>query len=335
MLTGLTGCAKVVCLPKIMIMTNKPHNFGTTDDVVQKAPQKPNFRATQTIEAARPFTQILAESETVKRAGHAPDAPPEPDSNSVLTPEQISAAVRAAMDLLNAPELSSSAKENVLILVNAVSTGVSQAVVIERSRRDSVRLMSVDGLTNILNRMGYLAREHSSFTDSERAGMPFSIVMIDIDKFKLVNDTRGHACGDYVLQRFAKIINDFLSHPDYEGVSFGRIGGEEFCLALPNFDLTRASILANALREVVANASFEYDEDKFCITVSMGLSESMRGETPDDTRKKADMALYQSKKSGRNALTSWQQLSGGAFTLEPVNVALTDAEVMREISGRG
>jgi len=133
------------------------------------------------------------------------------------------------------------------------------------------------------------------------AAEPLCIAIMDIDHFKQVNDTYGHAAGDDVLLQIGRLVRANLRPED----SAARIGGEEFVLILPHTLLPGAISAVERLREAIAGAAFKHHGRKLPqVTVSLGLVEVERGETPEQLLARADVALYAAKQSGRNR-TEW------------------------------
>lgn len=144
-----------------------------------------------------------------------------------------------------------------------------------------------DNLTKILNRNGFLKR-------LSEINNKYTLAIIDIDKFKSINDTYGHDVGDYVLKNLATLISNKIRTTDI----FARWGGEEFVLVLDTPDLLQAQNISDNLRKEVENSKFKTVGK---ITISIGISEfKTKNDTFEDVFKKADQALYQAKMSGRN-----------------------------------
>ena len=164
------------------------------------------------------------------------------------------------------------------------------------------KIAEEDHLTKSYNRryiMDVLARERSL---ANRVGKTFSILMFDIDHFKRVNDEFGHLIGDQILTDFARRVKTELRgmdtvNPTSHKSSFGRYGGEEFIAVLPETDLLGARRCADRIRELIAVHSFT---DNCTITVSAGVAEHKIGETIPQMLTRADQALYQAKRDGRN-----------------------------------
>ena len=162
--------------------------------------------------------------------------------------------------------------------------------------QEAIRSALTDPLTGAGNRIcldNVLARE---FELASRYQQPLSILMIDIDYFKRVNDTFGHAAGDKVLKTVAETLRVTSRCAD---MAF-RYGGEEFVLLLNKTDLAGARIIAERLRSTIAGLSCIYENSEIPITISIGIAEVREGETRDNLLKRADDALYKAKHSGRN-----------------------------------
>ena len=120
--------------------------------------------------------------------------------------------------------------------------------------------------------------------------------MLDLDHFKNVNDTYGHAAGDKMLKAFVQVAQQDLRKIDY----FGRYGGEEFLLIMSDTRLNGACATAERLRSSVAAARFNDIDPKLIQTVSIGIAEFRRGESVDQIQLRADKAMYKAKANGRN-----------------------------------
>jgi len=156
------------------------------------------------------------------------------------------------------------------------------------------QLANFDGLTELVNRRYFMEQLSVYF---ERGNAPMVLLMLDLDHFKQINDTYGHAIGDAVLQVFSRILLDKLSS---FGVA-GRIGGEEFAVLLPQSNLAKAKLWAERLREAVALMRVPYLDGEVSVTISIGVAEFESAlKTIDDWLSNADKALYCAKHSGRN-----------------------------------
>lgn len=156
-----------------------------------------------------------------------------------------------------------------------------------RERADS------DKLTELLNHGAGEVELRAQIAHAGESGQPLSIVLLDIDHFKAVNDDHGHAMGDLVLERLGRLINRRLNRQDV-GV---RWGGEEFLLILIETDAERARQAAESFRSLIAETGFH---DEIAITVSFGVAQWRPGESLEALFKRADVALYEAKDQGRN-----------------------------------
>lgn len=161
------------------------------------------------------------------------------------------------------------------------------------------RLATLDELTNILNRRRFFELGQLELDRSRRYHLDLAAILLDIDHFKKINDTYGHTTGDRVLSGIAQIIGQNIREVDL----FGRYGGEEFVILLPQSDSQSAGEAAERLRELVAELKFSTDRGPFAVTISLGIAQL----TPDVQAlaaliDRADQAMYSAKQAGRNCL---------------------------------
>ncbi len=157
-----------------------------------------------------------------------------------------------------------------------------------------------DPVTGVKNRASMDATLQRDLDLARRHKTPLSLIMVDIDKFKLVNDTYGHIAGDAVLRDVANCITECTRKSD---IVF-RYGGEEFAIVLSNTDLAGAKLLAERIRLAVAKQKFRYDELVIQVTVSLGLTRYQEGDVLKTLIERADKALYDAKLQGRNRVVS-------------------------------
>ncbi|WP_198341827.1 ligand-binding sensor domain-containing diguanylate cyclase [Oceanisphaera avium] len=163
------------------------------------------------------------------------------------------------------------------------------------------RQARADSLTGLPNRRAFDEAMASAFSRAERTPLPITLVVLDIDHFKLVNDTWSHEVGDQVLKVVAELIRNEIREVDFPA----RWGGEEFTILLPNTDLMTSVLVAERLRESVMEHDFGYLAADFKLTVSIGLAEAAPGMDAVQLLANADVALYQAKGQGRNRVVTF------------------------------
>jgi diguanylate cyclase (GGDEF)-like protein len=158
-------------------------------------------------------------------------------------------------------------------------------------------LATTDSLTGILNRRHFIELSEKEMSRAQRSGTPLSIAMIDIDHFKIINDTHGHTVGDLVIKELVALCKDDLRPYDL----LGRIGGEEFAIMMVQCDLQKAFTVSERLRKRIVNHVISADGKDISIKISVGVAElSGDMESFESIMNRADQALYVAKKLGRN-----------------------------------
>jgi diguanylate cyclase len=192
----------------------------------------------------------------------------------------------------------------VLISVSSIAGDISslrRELSLSRRKLQSsltvIREMAIhDDLTGFFNRTHLMDLIETESNRSIRNGSVFSLAMIDIDKFKSINDTYGHQTGDYVLKTFAAVIRSILRKTDF----CGRYGGEEFLIVLTQTDLQAAKVFAERIRDCVEKSLFPSLGPDSRVTVSIGMAAYKMQENIERTIARADEALYRAKNGGRN-----------------------------------
>jgi diguanylate cyclase (GGDEF)-like protein len=159
-------------------------------------------------------------------------------------------------------------------------------------------LTIIDALTSCPNKRFFNEFLDREIARSNRHKRPLSVLMIDIDNFKTVNDTMGHLAGDSALKAMATLVRETIRREEL----FSRFGGEEFAIILPETKIEQALILAEKIRAIVENNEFEFESKKFNITVSIGVA-TTDGDPPttiDQLIQQSDARLYMAKNSGKN-----------------------------------
>jgi two-component system cell cycle response regulator len=167
----------------------------------------------------------------------------------------------------------------------------------------TIEMAVTDGLTGLHNRR-YLERHLTTLVQQATArDKPLSVLVLDIDHFKAINDGYGHAVGDEVLREFSRRLRKTV-----RGIDLAcRMGGEEFVIAMPETDAALAIVVAERLRHRIATERFSIPDtgESIEVTVSIGIS-SLHStiDTPETLIKRADSAMYRAKKSGRNRIAA-------------------------------
>lgn len=159
-------------------------------------------------------------------------------------------------------------------------------------------LAHTDSLTGLYNRHRMLESLELQASMFARNRSIFTLVFVDIDHFKKFNDTYGHFCGDYVLREAASLMKKNLRKGDV----LARWGGEEFLIMLPDTDVNGARIMTEKIRKAIADEHFHLAGENFSVTMTFGLAQHEIDNSIEDSLKKADNALYEGKKTGRNCV---------------------------------
>jgi diguanylate cyclase (GGDEF)-like protein len=176
------------------------------------------------------------------------------------------------------------------------------------------RLATTDSLTGLANRRRLFDCLEQEVYRAQRYGTALSLVMFDIDHFKRINDSWGHATGDWVLCRIARETHQLLRKTDQAG----RYGGEEFVVLLPETDLSEALLLAQRLRQRISDTAITPEHDApMPVTVSVGVAALAPDETGEELIHRADQALYRAKQNGRNRVET---------ALDPIHFGREEAE---------
>jgi diguanylate cyclase (GGDEF)-like protein len=173
----------------------------------------------------------------------------------------------------------------------------------DRLRNEVADLALLDDLTGVGNRRHLVQRLTEECARSERSGQPFALLVIDLDGFKGINDTHGHAAGDACLQHFTLMAQTRLRPGDM----LARSGGDEFCIVLPSSTLREGAMIARRILDVCRADAEQCVGSDIPIAVSIGVAQWTRemGGFPDRLIAAADHALYDAKKDGRNCFAAY------------------------------
>ncbi|HSI24855.1 MAG TPA: GGDEF domain-containing protein [Methylotenera sp.] len=191
-----------------------------------------------------------------------------------------------------------------VLLQKTFNGNLELAYDLEQAKKQAENLARTDALTGLNNRRAFFDKAEPLFAYCKRSQQPVSALMLDVDHFKKINDSYGHAAGDIALRNLAKLIKTNLRDSDLAC----RFGGEEFAVLLPNTNAEEAMGMANMLKQLMASTIIALaDENALSLTASFGIAEN--GETVEDLLNHADKAMYAAKNSGRNHVMSYCHIS--------------------------
>ncbi len=218
--------------------------------------------------------------------------------------EVLAAVALAALGYGTAQAVTVDPRARAIAVLAVVALTAVVTVFVIRLRTERARLIgdlrmlaTHDALTGALNRGAFETFLAAELARARRHRRPLSVVLLDLDHFKRVNDRHGHAAGDHALRRAATIVADHTRAGDI----FSRIGGEEFILLLPDTGLEHAELLAESLRAMVEETT---RDDAAPLTVSVGVAGAEAGQATWEIVLAADRALYEAKRRGRNCVVT-------------------------------
>jgi diguanylate cyclase (GGDEF)-like protein len=205
-------------------------------------------------------------------------------------------------------------------LVSIVARELAGPLRIAALVEESQRLATTDPLTGLMNRRAFTAAAQREVERATRYKSPFAVLMLDVDRFKSINDSRGHSSGDAVLAAIGRLLGTLLRKLDF----VGRWGGEEFTVALPSTDIEGAAIVAERIRAAIAAMAVkDARRDPIAVTASLGVATYREGDTVDTLVDRADRAMYVAKTSGRDRVS----VAPPAAKPEPIADATTASVV--------
>jgi diguanylate cyclase (GGDEF)-like protein len=167
---------------------------------------------------------------------------------------------------------------------------------LSRANEELSRLAGTDSLTSLANRRTFEEAMARDISRSQRTGEPMCVIVMDVDHFKSVNDTHGHAAGDYVLTMIGEVLRGALRTGDLPA----RWGGEEFIALLPNCPIDGGVVIAERIRKSLEQREMSTQGKNFRVTASLGVAQLAPAEAPPKLVERADAAMYEAKRSGRN-----------------------------------
>ena len=199
-----------------------------------------------------------------------------------------------------------------LVIYFLIKTLTKEIAERKRTQDELQKLAITDPLSGLFNRRHFFEIAEKEFSESVRYDRPLSLIILDLDLFKEINDTYGHHAGDQVLIHIGSLLHNAFREPD----TLARYGGEEFVVLLPETDCASAKIVAERLRKLVEEALTQYEGHTIHLTASFGVAEKgdHGEETFDQLVSKADQALYEAKRKGRNQVLCFHEENGKLFS---------------------
>ena len=188
-----------------------------------------------------------------------------------------------------------------VLLQKTFNGNLELAYDLKQAKIHAENMAGTDALTGLNNRRAFFDKAASLFAYCRRNHQPISALMLDVDHFKKINDSYGHAAGDIALRNLARLLDDNLRHSDLSC----RFGGEEFAVLLPNTTAVEAIEMANILRKMMMTTIIALaDENALSLTASFGIADE--GTTVEDLLNHADKAMYLAKNNGRNHVVAYE-----------------------------
>ncbi len=183
-----------------------------------------------------------------------------------------------------------------ILLMRWLPESIGERRAAEERTAQLSRMAAIDGMTGLFNRSHFLIMAETEFERSNRYQHPMSVMLLDIDRFKSINDSYGHDIGDRVIVEIANILRYMAREADLTA----RLGGEEFVVLLPETRVREAAVLAERLRAAISATPIPILGGEILLTASIGVSGYRGCASLGEVLKQADLALYKAKQSGRN-----------------------------------
>jgi len=180
------------------------------------------------------------------------------------------------------------------LLSQLVGASIGNIKLFEKIQRQA----TTDGLTGLVNHKTFYEILEKELWRSRRYGGQISVIMVDVDNLKKINDTYGHRAGDKVIREISRKVRECIRQID----TAARYGGDEFAVILPNTSLSDATVVAERMVNVVANSPATWRKEQIALSISVGLGQYDADTNPEDITSHSDQALYRAKQAGKNTM---------------------------------
>ena len=218
-------------------------------------------------------------------------------SNCIIAPLVCQENVVGVLNLADKTEGDGFTAEDIALIElfsQLVGASIGNIKLFEKMQRQA----TTDGLTGLVNHKNFYEILERELWRSRRYGGQISLIMIDIDNFKKINDTHGHRAGDKIIQEISKKIKACIRQIDIAA----RYGGDEFAVILPNTAIADAMIVAERMVDVVSNSPMVWKKEEIPISISVGVGQYDSQCSPEDITSRSDQALYKAKQAGKNTV---------------------------------
>lgn len=241
------------------------------------------------------INDIDAHTEPVIKKSQRPFANNYVTKNCLIVPLLCQDKVVGVLNLSDKTDAAGFTREDVALvelLGQLIGASIGNISLFERIQHQA----RTDGLTGLANHRTFYEVLEQELWRSKRYGEQISLIMVDIDNLKTINDTFGHKAGDKVIMETSRRIKESIRQID----TAARYGGDEFAIILPNTSLADATVVAERMVSVVSSTPVVWRKDEIPVSISVGLGPYGPDSTPDDITSRADKALYAAKQAGKN-----------------------------------